>query len=98
MANVTRKKVLTIASEIGSTPKSACTEGAEAFFVGTHDPEAIAIAIKLQLGENVFDQNPLFFAGPIKWAKLPNLGLNMGPWPNIPQHRPEIGPTLAHHG
>ena len=30
-----------------TSKKSARTEGAEAFFVGTHDPEAIAIAIKL---------------------------------------------------
>ena len=30
-----------------SLKRSARTEGAEAFVVGTHDPEAIAIAIKL---------------------------------------------------
>jgi hypothetical protein len=46
-ANFTKKKVMTIASEISSTPKSARTEGAEALFVGTHDPEAITTAINL---------------------------------------------------
>jgi len=69
------------------------TEGADAIFVGSRDPEAIAIAMKLWLGGAFIAVEPCVFPRfyrDLKPTKLPSLGST---WPNIGPTWAQLGPT-----